>query len=324
MMWLRSFACICLFAFTTFITQAQAIGNTQSFRNIQSDHYFRVYYENDFFTGTDRDYTQGILLEWVNPSLQHFPLTYLLWKPKHSSVKYGLALENNGYTPNHLDFAQIQYGDRPYAGVMLLKTFLTAINADRHERISTTLSTGLIGPWAGDEDMQKDIHHWINYIQPLGWGNQIKNDIALDYQVNYEKEFLSLKDYFSLSSYASARAGTLSTKATAGATAMFGKFYSPFSADKKGPVKKFQFFLYDLPVVSVIGYDATLQGGLFDRSSLYTIPDKDINRVTFVNRWGIVVVFRRLYLEYYQSGNTQEFSTSVYHKSGGLQIGFGF
>jgi hypothetical protein len=239
-------------------------------------------------------------------------------------VKYGLALENNGYTPNHLDFAQIQYGDRPYAGVILLKTFLTAVNTYRHERVSTTLSSGLIGPWAGDEDMQKDIHHWIHYIQPLGWGNQIKNDIALDYQINYEREFLSLKDNFSLSSYASARAGTLSTKATAGATAMFGKFYSPFSPDKKRSNKKFQFYVYDLPAVSLIGYDATLQGGLFNRSSVYTIPEKNINRITFVNRWGIVMIFRKLYLEYYQSGNTAEFSTSVYHKSGGLQIGFGF
>ena len=74
----------------------------------------------------------------------------------------------------------------------------------------------------------------------------------------------------------------------------------------------------------MIGYDATLQGGLFDRSSVYTIPERDVNRITFVNRWGMVIIFRRLYLEYYQSGPTQEFSTSVFHKSGGLQIGFGF
>jgi lipid A 3-O-deacylase len=324
MICVRFFCLLALLDFTTLIAPAQAIDNTQAFRNIQSDHYFRVYYENDFFTGTDRDYTQGILLEWVNPSIRHFPLTHLLWRPKHSMVKYGLALENNGYTPNHLDFAQIQYGDHPYAGVILLKTFLTAVNTDRHERVSTTLSTGLIGPWAGDEDMQKDIHHWIHYIQPLGWGNQIKNDIALDYQVNYEREFLSWKDYFSLSSYTMARAGTLSTKASAGITAMLGNFYSSFSPAKKEPAKKIQFYVYDLPACNVIGYDATLQGGLFDRSSVYTIPEKHINRITFVNRWGIVVIFRKLYLEYYQSGSTREFSTSVYHKSGGLQIGFGF
>jgi hypothetical protein len=306
-----------------FIGTAQAIDNTLSFRNINSDHYFRINYENDFFTGTDRDYTQGIYLEWVNASFRHFPLMKLLWKPRNSSIKYGLALENNGYTPNIIDNPEIQYGDRPYAGVILLKTFLTAINENRRERVTTMLSTGLIGPWAGDEDMQKDIHHWIHYTQPLGWHNQIKNDAAVDYQVNYERAFLSWKDHLSLSSYMSARLGTLSTKASVGAVAMIGNFNDAFTVNHLNK-KKFQFYVYDFPAVSAIGYDATLQGGLFDRSSVYTIPDKDIRRITFVNRWGIVLIFKRLYLEYYQSGPTQEFSTSVYHKSGGLQIGFGF
>jgi hypothetical protein len=172
--------------------------------------------------------------------------------------------------------------------------------------------------------MQKDIHHWIHYIQPLGWGNQIKNDVALDYQVNYEKELLSWKDYFSLSSYTVARIGTLSTKATVGFTGMLGNFYSPFASAKKGRGKKLQFYLYDLPSFSMIGYDATLQGGLFHRSSVYTIPERDINRITFVNRWGMVIILKSFYLEYYQSGPTKEFSTSAFHKSGGLQIGFGF
>src|SRR5450432_657253 len=52
---------------------AQAIDNTVSFRNINSDQYTRIYYENDFFTGTDRDYTQGIYIERITPSLRHFP-----------------------------------------------------------------------------------------------------------------------------------------------------------------------------------------------------------------------------------------------------------
>ncbi len=74
---------------------SQAIDNTVSFRNINSDHYLRVMYENDFFTKTDRDYTQGIYLEWVRPGLRKFPLSSLLWKPRNGSVTYGLALEHN-------------------------------------------------------------------------------------------------------------------------------------------------------------------------------------------------------------------------------------
>jgi lipid A 3-O-deacylase len=313
-----------LVLFLPVITWSQAIDNTAAFRNSNSNNYFRVNYENDFFSGTDRDYTQGIYLEWVNHSLSRFPLMHLLAKPRNSDIKYGLALEHNAYTPNIIADPAIQYGDRPYAGVLLLKSFLTAINASRHERVSFILSTGLIGPWAGGEGMQKGIHHWINYTQPEGWHNQIKNDIALNYQVNYEKEFARWKDRLSLSLYNSARAGTLSTKATTGVTAMLGNYYSPFATNGNKRKKKFQYYIYDQPTVSLIGYDATLQGGLFNRSSVYTIAGKNIKRVTFINRWGLIIVFSKLFIEYYQSGPTQEFSTSVYHRSGGVQIGFGF
>ncbi len=279
-------------------------------------------YENDFFSGTDRDYTQGIYLEYVHPALAKFPLMHLLLKAKKSSILYGVALEHNGYTPNIIADPAVQYGDRPYAGVILLKTFATTVNSERRERIVSILSTGLIGPWAGGEGMQRGIHHWIHYTQPEGWGNQVKNDVALNYQVNYEKEFVHWKDYFSLSSYLSARLGTLSTKATAGVTAILGNFCSPFVAGKDNRKKKFEWYIYDQPSAGAIGYDATLQGGLFHRSSVYTISAKNVNRFTFINRWGLVIMSRKICLEYYQSGPTQEFSTSVYHRSGGLQIGF--
>ena len=52
--------CVCsLFA------NAQAMDNTLSFKNINSDSYYRLNYENDFFSGTDIYYTQGIHMELV-------------------------------------------------------------------------------------------------------------------------------------------------------------------------------------------------------------------------------------------------------------------
>jgi hypothetical protein len=44
---------------------------------------------------------------------------------------------------------------------------------------------------------------------------------------------------------------------------------SPFSLKKNK--NKFQLFLFFQPEVSLIGYDATLQGGLFEKDSPYTI-----------------------------------------------------
>lgn len=301
---------------------SQAMDNSFVFRNISSDKYFRINYENDFFTASDRDYTQGILIEKVHPAFTRFPLMKLLWHPSNSVIKYGLAIEHNAYTPNEIDRYAIQYGDRPYAGVLLFKTFLIAENFTKHLRTSVSLSTGIIGPAAGGEQMQRTIHHWINYTQPQGWHNQIQNDLVLNYQVNAEKELFQFENHFSLSAIASARLGTLSDKLAGGFTAMLGSFRSPFHTPQSK--RSFQWYLYGQLAANAVAYDASLQGGLFKRSSVYTIPATSVSRWTLQNKFGIVLVFHAFCLEYYHTGTTQEFSSSIYHRTGGLQIGFGF
>jgi lipid A 3-O-deacylase len=305
------------------IIMAQAMDNTVSFRSISGNKYFRINYENDFFTASDRDYTQGILIEKVHPGFNRFPLMKILWHPQHCELKYGLAIEHNAYTPNQIDRFSIQYGDRPYAGVLLLKTFLIATDYERKHRISVSLSTGLIGPGAGGEQMQSTIHHWIRYTQPEGWHNQIRNDLALNYQINGEKEFYRYQNHFTLSAFGSVRVGTLSDKLTTGFTAAWGNFKSSFSA----PIlikRHFQWYLYGQLLGNAIGYDATLQGGIFNHSSVYSIAGSELNRLTVQNKFGFVLIFQSLYLEYYRTGITEEFKTSLYHRTGGIQIGFGF
>jgi lipid A 3-O-deacylase len=302
---------------------AQAMDNSVSYRNIQGNRYFRINYENDFFTASDRDYTQGILIEKVHPAFGRFPLMKILWHPRHSDTKYGLAIEHNAYTPNQIDRFSIQYGDRPYAGVLLFKTFLIGIDYERKQRFSVSFNTGLIGPGAGGEQMQRTIHHWIQYTQPEGWHNQIRNDLVLNYQINGEKEIYRYQNNFTLTAFGSFRFGTLSDKLTSGFTVTLGNFTSSFSA----PIlikRHFQGYLYGQILGNAVGYDATLQGGFFSHSSVYTITDSEMSRLTFQNKFGIVLIFQSLYVEYYRTGITEEFKTSLYHRTGGLQIGFGF
>jgi lipid A 3-O-deacylase len=303
---------------------SQAIDNTVLFRNINSEKYFRVFYENDFFSGTDRDYTQGIYIEKVNPWVKKFPFAKILWHPHTGVVKYGLAIEHDAYTPNLIYKSDIQYGDRPFAAALFLKTFLVSTNPEKSERVSTLLSTGIIGPGAGGEQMQETIHHWINYIQPRGWHNQISNDVVVNYQVNFEKQLYANGHWLSISTDNSARVGTLSDKLSTGLELMAGDFYPPYGSNSRVHAKIFQWYFYEQPVLNLVGYDATLQGGLLDHSSPYTIPKSSIERLVFQHRAGVVLVFKGLYLEYYQTGNTIEFKTSVYHRTGGLQIGWGF
>ncbi len=303
--------------------KAQAMDNTLAYRNITGDKYFRINYENDFFAAFDRDYTQGILIEKVHPALKAFPFMKILWHPKLADIKYGLAIEHNAYTPNDISQYNIQYGDRPYAGVLMLKSFLIADNFEKRWRISVSFNTGIIGQAAGGEQMQRTIHHWINYTQPEGWHNQIQNDLVLNYQVNMEKAVFEYQHHFLVSAYGSARLGTLSDKISAGFTASIGNFNSPY-APMQLPKKPFQWYAYFHLAGNAVGYDATLQGGVFNHSSVYTIETADVNRLTLQDKFGLVLVFRSLYLEYYRTGMTEEFKTSIYHRTGGLQIGFGF
>jgi hypothetical protein len=263
------------------------------------------------------------MIEKVDPGIHHFFLTKILWHPANSDYKYGLALEHNAYTPKEIERYEIQYGARPYAGVLMLKTFLIAMNDERKKRISVSLNAGVIGPAAGGEWMQSTIHHWTHYIHPEGWHNQIQNDIVLNYQVIVEKEFFRYKNSFSVSGYGSARVGTLSDKISGGFTFMAGNFNTAF-ATPAHLNKHFQWYLYDQIIVNGVAYDATLQGGVFNHTSVYTIPGDQITRLTLQNKFGLVVILHSLYLEYFQTGITPEFSTSVYHRTGGIQIGFGF
>ncbi len=319
---LRNTIIASLISLSPFAAGAQVIDNTLSYKNINSDRYFRLNYENDFFAATDKYYTQGIHLELVAPWVANFPLSKLLVHPRYSYIRYGIGLEHEGYTPTSISDPNKRIGDRPYAGCFFLKTFSIAIDSVHRQRFSTAINTGVIGQAAGGMEMQTAIHRWLNNITPHGWPNQIHNDAIVNYQVDYEKQLVHAGKIFSLDAEGMARAGTLSDKAGIGTTLMFGYFDSPFSGAQASG-SNFRIYAYEHPGFNFIGYDATMQGGLFDRTSPYTIPSGDIERVTFENRFGFVVVYRRLYLEYFQSYLSSEFKTGDYHVWGGVQIAVG-
>ena len=72
----------------------------------------------------------------------------------------------------------------------------------------------------------------------------------------------------------------------------------------------------------VFGYDATLQGGLFNHKSVYTLNDSEIERFTLQNNFGLVLQYHALYLEYSRTILTREFSYGSSFKWGGIRIGF--
>lgn len=304
---------------TPSIVLGQKIDNAASFKDIKSTSYFRFHYDNDYFTSTDKDYTQGYNFELTSPKLVKNPLNYFFLKPKASEYKYGLSLEHIGFTANNIESEQIQFEDRPFAAAIMLKSFLIATDTIQKTRITSSLNLGIIGPGAFGGDMQTAIHEATGNTIPKGWYNQIKNDVVINYELTYEKQLLRFHDFFTLQTTATARVGTLFTNASLGLNATFGLINSAFSSVKNK--NKFQLYLYTQPLVNAIGYDATLQGGLFNRESVYTVGRADIERVTLQNNYGIVLQYRWLYLEYSRTLLTREFSYGDSQKWGGFRMG---
>jgi len=182
---------------------AQKIDNMASFLDIKGNRYFRFNYDNDYFTSRDQDYTQGYNFELVSPNLRKNPINKILLHPKNTENKYGISIEHIGFTPFNIKSPNIQFGDRPFAATIMLKSFAIATDTIQKSRWVASFNIGLIGPGAFGKEMQVAIHEATGNTIPEGWQNQIKNDIVLNYEVSHEKQLVSYRNLFSLQSYSS-------------------------------------------------------------------------------------------------------------------------
>lgn len=234
-------------------------------------------------------------------------------------MRYGLSIEHIGDTPDNYELLEIQGGDRPFAAAIMLKSFMIASDHLKNSRFTSSFSLGILGPGAYGKEMQVGIHKATGNKIPLGWRNQIKNDIELNYEIGYEKQLVRYLEVFSIQSTMNAKAGTLFTQGSIGVNATLGAINVYFSTTYKrnGVV----LYAYAQPVVTVVGYDATLQGGMFNTQSVYTSATGAVERVTGQLNYGIVLKTRTLYFEYSRSIITKEFETGASYKWGGIKIG---
>ncbi len=297
---------------------AQAISTTGIERDLPASSSWRLAYDNDFFTATDRYFTQGIVLEVTSPGLSRLALMRMLIAPGGTVKRHSVVFEDDGYTASDLKAPQILTGDHPYAGTKQLRIQAIATDTLRRQRITSSLNVGIIGPGAGGKEIQTFIHRRTGNTIPQGWGNQIRNDLILNYEAGVDREIFRAGRTLLITGGGLARAGTYNTALTAGPTVTVGRVGTPFSAPQSA---KRAFYLYAKPQVNLVGYDATLQGGLFNRSSPYVISDADVSRVVYRQQVGLVYRTGSVLIEYYRSFASPEFRGGRAHRSGGFQIG---
>ncbi len=313
------FGYILCFFFTLSFVYGQKVDNTASYRAIDSEKYFRINYENDLFVSQDKNYTQGYSLELVLPVLSKNPINRLFPYLNNDERKVGIVFESIGFTPDHYEKLEVQVGDRPFAAVVMLKSFSLSKSKASKQRIASSLSFGLIGPAALGKETQTGIHKLTGDKIPYGWVNQIKNQFVLNYGVDYEKELVSIHNYFGINANASAQIGNLYTNTKVGMNTVFGIINNPY--ERSNP-EKVLLYGYIQPQLMLIGFDATLQGGIIGDKSIYSIPSSGINRLVGQLNYGLILQFKFIYLEFSGTNISKEIKTLGPAAWGGLKIGF--
>lgn len=290
----------------------------------QAERYFSFTYDNDFFNATDRYYTAGSRLEFSFPFIKKSPFSKLLISLQQSpSRQYIIALQQECFTPPGIRRDTVQTGERPFSAVAFLSHSLITLQPQQHKKLLTQFDIGIIGPCAKCKEEQEGLHRLLDNLAPLGWQFQLSTDIVINYTLQLEKGLL-IKKGFEFISYAGFRTGTLYDDVSAGALVRAGWMNSYFQNTEEVNKRKFQFYGFVNGKVKAVGYNATLQGGLFNNNDIYALKADEINRAVWSGSAGIALIYNKLGLEFTRVFITPESKGGLHHGWGHVNIKVGF
>lgn len=209
--------------------------------------------ENDLFTGTDQNYTNGVGLTLVSHDIPGRPRPECLPAPirlhaqlirfvnpgfwadagtsaatQNVTVKIGQSM----YTPEDYTRTDLIPDDRPYAGLLYMGL---AWNRRKHEPESDRemldtreITLGVIGPWSLAEQAQNRVHDLRGIDRFRGWDHQLHNEPA--FQVAMDRKYKAYRGEgaiipgFSADAIRSVglRLGNIETSATVGIEGRIG------------------------------------------------------------------------------------------------------
>jgi hypothetical protein len=289
---------------------------------------FKIAYENDLLTipvngRTDYYYTGGTFIAFDLPGLKKNPLSKILLKlPQGYDESFGISAGNLGFTPTSIRSDSILFGDRPFSGTLYIGLNRVSCNRVKQLRLTAELDIGIIGPLAFGYETQKFIHAHTNNPEPHGWQFQVENDAYVNYFLRLEKGFLPKKSFVDLVGHGFVNAGTIYNNAGLGVTLYAGRMNPYFSSP--GASRRFQLWGYARAEGKLIARDATLQGGSFNSGSVYVIAPAEMKRSLLSGTFGIVLAYKRLRIESFNTFLGPEFKNGRKHAWGHLGMEFFF
>jgi len=278
----------------------------------------RVIFDNDIFNNTDYYYTNGINIELITPFARQSPLSRLLVGLSKSQINfYGFSINQNIYTPVNPDIAEVSIGDRPFSAFLTIGQFRESYNLHKNISIKSSINFGVLGPASMGGFVQSSIHN----IEPIGWDNQINNTFVFDYYINFQKGIISTPN-IELNITAGGNIGTIFNKINTGLYFRTGSFI-PVLRGIKNNNNAFQYWFFVTGETNLVFYDATLQGGMFNRNNnMYTIQNADINRFVVNLSVGFAMYYKKVGIELQNFYLSPEFKNAYDFRWGRIKLVF--
>ena len=292
---------------------------------------FTLYYENDFFGGQDRHYTNGFKFSWLSGDLGDWGQTG--WRQTFierlpfvndpgTQKNFGFAFGQFMYTPQDISRVPPDPTDRPYAGWSYLE--LTFISKTPKVMDSLSIQMGMVGRASQADEFQRAVHEWINDERPLGWDYQLQNEFGLN--IVYERKWRLYARAFNdwvgadFIPHAGFSLGNVQTFVNAGFTLRMGfNLPSDFGVslirgaslpngptDDKDPRvsvrRKWSLFVFGGGEGRGVGRDIFLDGNTFRDS-----PSVDKNYFVGDAFYGVGVIMGKWQLTYSEAIRTREF-----------------
>ncbi|MEO8068755.1 MAG: lipid A deacylase LpxR family protein [Flavobacteriales bacterium] len=302
---------------TAFLWAASGSVVAQNERAATATNAFTFDYANDFFRATDRYFTQGVRLELASPILGRVPLRKILPGMGNSAdQEHVLFAEQNCYTPRSIRRDTVLRDDRPFAAALFIGQRRTSVDAVHGVRLTSAIMLGVLGPCAVCAEEQRAIHAALDNIAPLGWQFQVANDVIANMDLQVEQQLLRTR-FLELSVAGSVRVGTFHDQAGIGGRLEVGRFRSDLGMESR---HGFELSLFVSGRAHAVAYDATLQGGLFNHSSVHVLPHGSIEPLVGQGELGARARLGMWDLLFAHVYTSRDFKNGMPHAWGELRI----
>lgn len=190
-------------------------------------------------------------------------------KLPNGSLAYGWHLGQALYTASDIKLPPSQVGppDHPYAGWLYGGLSRKRANDDG-SFLEVGVDVGCLGPCAGGETVQTNLHRLLRQPLPQAWSKQVRNEAGLVLHADFAPVSWRMGPDIELIPDFHGRFGNIFTDAGGGLTLRVGKL------DKAaGRMSLHGFGRAD---VDIVAYNATLQGGYFSSANAHTVAPKRV------------------------------------------------